>query len=197
MINLALLTDNELVANFANGDNNSFDTLLLRYKDRLYSYISFVVKNDDMADDLFQETFVKAIVTIKQGKYCENGKFFSWLTRIAHNLLIDQFRTERNEQYLYDEDAEKAWNTENTFLEQSRENEMLNEQTLKDVGRLMEHLPNNQREVVFMRFYQDLSFKEISEITGVSINTALGRMRYALLNMRKMAEQHHISLQIN
>lgn len=196
MTNYNQLTDNELVARFVGGENEAFDTLLLRHKDRLYSYISYIVKNDDVADDLFQETFVKAIVTLRQGKYSENGKFYSWLTRIAHNLLIDQFRTERNEAYIYDADAEKAWNQENSMQEQSREIELSNEQVMSDVKRLMNHLPDTQREVIFMRFYQDLSFKEIAEIKGVSINTSLGRMRYALLNMRRMAEENHISLRI-
>lgn len=196
MENYSLLADEKLVTLFCAGQNEAFDELLIRYKDRLYSYISYIVKNNDVADDLFQETFVKAIMTLRQGRYRESGKFYGWLTRIAHNLLIDQFRSERNEMFLYDEDAEKAWRESTIFLENNRENDMANEQVLQDVRRLMDHLPENQREVVFMRFYQDLSFKEIAEITGVSINTALGRMRYAILNMRKMAEENHISLSI-
>lgn len=186
--------DEELVVMFTSGCNEAFDVLLQRYQDRLYSYISYIVRNKDMADDLFQETFVKAITTIRQRKYKESGKFYSWLTRIAHNLLIDQFRTERNENLLYDEDAERGWHESARNADTYREQELATEQVLRDVRQLMEHLPDSQREVVYMRFYQDLSFKEISEITGVSINTSLGRMRYAILNMRRMAKLHHISL---
>ncbi|MDY5767880.1 MAG: RNA polymerase sigma factor [Alloprevotella sp.] len=196
MEELNMRTDDELVALFMSGCNEAFDELLLRYQDRLYSYISYIVRNDDMADDLFQETFVKAIVTLRQGRYKQHGKFFAWLTRIAHNLLIDQFRNEQNEGMLYDEEAEAAWHNSALLEDSYRESEMVTEQVLKDVRRLMDHLPDLQREVVYMRFYQDLSFKEISDITGVSINTALGRMRYAILNMRRMAEQNHISLAV-
>lgn len=194
MEDLTMCTDEQLVAHFVSGRNEAFDTLLLRHQDRLYSYILYIVRNSDVADDLFQETFVKAIMTLRQGRYKESGKFYNWLTRIAHNLLIDQFRTERNEPMVYDEGADGSWHVADVVSETNRENELINEQILVDVRRLMDHLPDNQREVVFMRFYQDLSFKEISEITGVSINTALGRMRYAIINMRKMAADHHISL---
>lgn len=196
MEELTSRSDEQLVALFVSGQNEAFDTLLERHKDRLYSYISYIVRNNDMADDLFQETFVKAIMTLRQGGYKESGKFYSWLTRIAHNLLIDQFRAERNEGTIYDEDAVSAMHEYAVETDRARESELVNEQVLKDVRRLMDHLPDNQREVVYMRYYQDLSFKEISEITGVSINTALGRMRYAILNMRRMAEDHHISLAI-
>jgi len=194
MKDLAKRTDEELVKAFISGCNEAFDELLARYQDRLYSYITYIVRNKDVADDLFQETFVKAITTLRQGRYRETGKFYAWLTRIAHNLLIDQFRTERSEPMLYDEEAQDAWRELAYLAEASRESEMVNEQILDDVQLLMESLPANQREVVFMRYYQDLSFKEISEITGVSINTALGRMRYALLNMRRMADEHQLAL---
>ena len=195
MENLTLHTDEELVALFVSGCNEAFDELLLRYKDRLYSYISYIVRNNDMADDLFQETFVKAIMTLRQGRYKENGRFYAWLTRIAHNLLIDQFRNERNEALVYDEeDSETVWQEVAMMADGYREYELINEQVLTDVRVLMDKLPDNQREVVYMRFYQDLSFKEIADITGVSINTALGRMRYGIINMRRMAEIKHISL---
>lgn len=196
MEDLTKLADEQLVTLFMNDCNEAFDVLLQRYQNRLYSYISYIVRNPDMADDLFQETFVKAITNLRQGRYQENGKFYAWLTRIAHNLLIDQFRTERNESLVYDEDAQSAWQECALIAEGSRECEMVMEQALTDVRKLMEHLPAPQREVVYMRFYQDLSFKEISEITGVSINTALGRMRYAVLNMRRMAQENHISLAV-
>jgi len=196
MENLKKHTDEELVALYVSGINEAFDILLERYKERLYSYIYYIVHNADVADDLFQETFVKAIVTIRNGRYTESGKFSAWLTRIAHNLIIDQFRTERNENTVSDEESKGNLLNNAALIENCTEMQMVNEQTLMDVRRLMDKLPENQREVVFMRFYQDLSFKEISEITGVSINTALGRMRYAILNMRKMATENHISLSL-
>lgn len=196
MEELALRTDEELVAQFIDGCNEAFDVLLQRHKDRLYTYISYLARNKDMADDLFQETFVKAIMTLRQGRYTENGKFYAWLTRIAHNLLIDQFRNERSEPIVYEEETEMSWFDSPAIIEASRENEMVTEQVLKDVRRLMNELPDPQREVVFMRYYQELSFKEIADITGVSINTALGRMRYAILNMRRMAREHDLSLAV-
>lgn len=196
MEDLHMLTDEQLVKRFVFGCNEAFDVLLLRHKDKLYSYILYIVRNNDVADDLFQETFLKAIMTLRQGRYKETGKFFAWLTRIAHNLLIDQFRNEKTEALIYDDEAEAAWREGALLADTSREGELVREQVLNDVRRLMDHLPASQREVVFMRFYQDLSFKEISEITGVSINTALGRMRYAIMNMRKMAELNNISLAI-
>lgn len=194
MDNLYSHTDDQLVALYVSGTNEAFDVLLERYKDRLYSYIYYIIKNADMADDLFQETFVKAIVTLKQGRYVENGKFYPWLTRIAHNLLIDQFRTERNENTISSDEVEGEIFGSCEPSYNSTESLMVYEQSLKDVKKLMDNLPENQREVVFMRYYQNLSFKEISDITGVSLNTALGRMRYAILNMRKMAQEHNITL---
>ena len=187
-------TDDQLVSEFMTGNEQAFDELLKRYQEKLYSYLQFTVRNDDMAHDLFQETFVKAIVQIRQGKYVHNGKFGAWLTRIAHNLLIDVFRNEKVENYVYEDEAENAWTESAISMDGSRENELSNEQVLNDVRNMMGHLPQNQREVVYMRFYQDMSFKEIAETTGVSINTSLGRMRYAILNLRKMAAEHHISL---
>lgn len=194
MDNLYSHTDDQLVALYVSGTDEAFDVLLERYKDRLYSYIYYIIKNADMADDLFQETFVKAIVTLKQGRYVENGKFYPWLTRIAHNLLIDQFRTERNENTISSDEVEGEIFGSCEPSYNSTESLMVYEQSLKDVKKLMDNLPENQREVVFMRYYQNLSFKEISDITGVSLNTALGRMRYAILNMRKMAQEHNITL---
>ena len=190
------MTDDALVALYSKGNNQAFDILLDRYKDKLYSYIYFVVRNEEQTEDLFQETFVKAIVTIQQGRYTENGKFISWITRIAHNLVIDFFRQERNENVVSNDETEVDLFNNADLSDDTIETRMINEQALLDVRRLMEYLPENQREVVYMRFYQDLSFKEIAEITGVSINTSLGRMRYALLNLRRMAEEKDIELTI-
>lgn len=189
-------SDNELVAAFIAGNNEAFDTLLSRYQDRLYSYIQYYIHNRDLADDLFQETFVKAIVCLRQGGYQESGYFYAWLTRIAHNLLIDHLRAERHDEVQYTDDGATLWNDNPQLLDSSRESELVTEQVLKDVKRLVEHLPEEQREMVQLRYYQGLSFKEIAALTGVSINTALGRMRYAILNMRRLAKSHHISLEM-
>ncbi len=191
---LEKMTDDALVALYAGGNNQAFDILLDRYKDKLYTYINFAVRNDELTEDIFQETFVKAIVTIQQGRYTENGKFSAWLTRIAHNLVIDTFRQERNENVVSNDETEVDLFNNIKLSEDNIETIMVNEQVFKDVRRLVDMLPDNQREVVFMRYYQDLSFKEIAEITGVSINTALGRMRYALMNLRRIADERDIVL---
>ena len=169
MKTLRMMTDEELVVLYAEGNNAAFDVLLNRYKSSIHSYIYFIVHNKDLTEDIFQETFVKVIMTIKQGRYTENGKFKAWITRIAHNLIIDNFRQERSE---------------NTVSNDEVEVDLFNNIKLCD----------GKREVLEMRYYQDLSFKEIADITGVSINTALGRMRYAILNMRRMAEENSIEL---
>ena len=190
-------TDETLVALYAQGNNEAFDILLNRYKDRLYAYIYYTVRNEELAEDIFQETFTKAIVTIQQGRYNENGKFPAWLTRIAHNLIIDCFRQEKQENLVSCDEEERNLLNNIRLSEGTVEAEIVNHQILSDVRRLMKHLPDEQREVVHMRFYQDLSFKEIAEMTGVSINTSLGRMRYAILNLRRMAEKYGIALTVN
>lgn len=194
MEDLNLLSDETLVSLFAKGENSAFDELLQRHQNRIFSYILNIVKDKELADDLFQETFVKAIMTIRQGRYQSSGKFYAWLTRIAHNLLIDQFREESNLTLVYNDEKENGWQTLQGYVEPTRESQLANEQVLADVRRLMEHLPAEQREMVYMRYYKGLSFKEIVDLTGLGINTALGRMRYAILNMRKMAKQYHINL---
>ena len=186
--------DEMLVALYSQGNNEAFDILLNRYKDRLYTYIYYTVRNEELAEDIFQETFTKAIITIQQGRYNENGKFPAWLTRIAHNLIIDCFCQEKQENLVSCDEEERNLLNNIRLSEGTVETEIVNHQILADVRRLMKHLPEEQREVVHMRFYQDLSFKEIAEMTGVSINTSLGRMRYAILNLRRMAEKHGIVL---
>lgn len=189
------LTDDKLVALFCTGQNEAFDELLLRYKEKLYTYISYIVKNEDLADDLFQETFVKAIVSLRNGRYTENGHFYFWLTRIAHNLIINVFRSEKNVHLIYEDEEESNWKeSERMQMIDSFDNEPKDEQVLENVKHLMNGLPENQREIMFMRFYQDMSFKEIADTKGVSINTALGRARYAILNMRKMAKTQEFAL---
>lgn len=194
METLKQLTDDALVALYLEGNNIAFDILLERHKDRLFNYIYFLVHSREVAEDIFQETFVKAIVTLQQGRYTNDGKFSAWITRIAHNLVIDQFRNERNENLVSNDETEIDLLNDVKLAEGTIENRMVNEQVLKDVRALIDELPDCQREVVFMRYYQDLSFKDIAEITGVSINTALGRMRYAVMNMRRIAAERCISL---
>lgn len=196
MNNLVRFADEVLVKLYAEGNNNAFNVLLERYQEKLFSYILFVVRNQDAADDIFQDTFMKAIVTIQQGRYVENGKFQAWLTRIAHNLIIDYFRQNKNENCVSNDDVEYDLFNDMKLSEANVETKMVHEQVLDDVKMLIEHLPQNQKEVVFMRYYQGLSFKEIAEVTGVSINTALGRMRYALLNLRRLAIKKELHLAI-
>ena len=194
MENLKQMTDDMLVTLYLGGNNSAFDTLLSRHQDRLFNYIYFIVRSMEVAEDIFQETFVKAIVTLQQGRYTNDGKFAAWITRIAHNLVIDQFRIERNENTVSNDETEIDLLNNAKLSEGNIENRMVNEQVLKDVRMLIDELPDCQREVVFMRYYQDMSFKEIADITGVSINTALGRMRYAVLNMRRIAAEKNVSL---
>lgn len=197
MDNLLLMTDEELVASYAEGNNSAFEVLLSRHKQSLFSYILYVVRNRDLADDIFQDTFIKAISTIKQGKYTENGKFRAWITRIAHNLIIDYFRQERTENTVSNDDYEFDLFNNPKLCDDTIEATLVKTQVLDDVKKLVEFLPESQREVLNMRYYQDLSFKEIADRTGVSINTALGRMRYAIMNMRKMADDNRMVLSMS
>ena len=192
MAKYSAMTDEALVAQFCAGQNEAFDELLLRYKDRLYSYITFQVKNSDTADDLFQETFVKAIVHLRKGQYREQGTFYAWLTRITRNLLIDMYRREGSASFVYKDAQQDDWNDVVDYYELSRESELVYEQLQRDACQLMNELPSEQREIVYMRFYQNMSFKEIAEKTGMSINTALGRMYYAVRNLRKKAQAQHL-----
>ena len=187
------LTDEQLVKAYADGNNSAFDTLLNRHQQRVLSYILRIVKNRDLAEDIFQETFVKAITTIKQGRYTENGKFSAWITRIAHNLIIDHFRQDKPGVVSTDDEDVNLLNRKE-LSQDTIEDLIIDEQISNDVRRIMESLPKSQREVLEMRFYRDMSFKEIAEATNVSINTALGRMRYAVMNMRKIAQENNIAL---
>lgn len=189
--------DEQLVTLYADGENRAFNVLLNRYKDKLYAYIYYIVRNSEMAEDIFQETFMKAIITIRQGRYNESGKFSAWLRRIAHNLIIDSYRQEKSENLVSCDEPEVNILNNIGLAEGTIESAIVNRQILADVRRLIDHLPDEQREVVYMRFYQDLSFKEIAEITGVSINTSLGRMRYAILNLRRIAEKNGVVLTVD
>lgn len=194
MNKLDLMTDEDLVVLYAEGNNTAFDVLLNRYKSSIYSYIYFIVHNKELAEDIFQETFVKVIMTIKQRRYTDTGKFKAWITRIAHNLIIDNYRQERCENTISNDESEVDLFNNIKLCDGTVEDRIVRHQVLSDVRKLVKYLPDNQREVLELRYYQDLSFKEIADITGVSINTALGRMRYAILNLRRMAEEYHIEL---
>lgn len=195
MKDYASYTDEQLALLYVGGNNGAFDELLERNQKKLYSYILFVVHDPDVANDVFQETFVKVITKLQDGKYTDSGKFSFWLTRIAHNVIMDNYRHQKAAHIIEPtegNDLNKLRSDE--LMDINRENEYVNAQVMNDVRHMMNQLPAPQREVVYMRFYQGLSFKEIAQITGVSINTSLGRMRYALINMRRMARQHHIQL---
>ena len=194
MQTLSQLSDEQLVAAFASGRNEAFDTLLRRHQQKIYTYILHIVKNKDITDDIFQETFVKAIMTIKQGRYTENGKFSAWISRIAHNLIIDFYRQEKSENSVSCDDSETDMLNRRDLCEDNIEDVMVVEQIHNDVKRIIKALPESQREVLIMRYYRNMSFKEIADATDVSINTALGRMRYAILNMRRIADRHNIIL---
>ena len=196
MENLNLMTDEELAIMYVDGDNKAFDLLLSRNQEKLFTYILFVVRDREMANDMFQETFFKVVSRLQQGKYIANGKFSAWLMRIAHNVIMDWYRQQRAQNIVDAPKENDLSNVGSTLLESSREGELVNNQVMEDVRWMMSHLPASQREVVFMRFYQQMSFKEIAEATGVSINTALGRMRYAILNLRRMMREHQLTLQM-
>lgn len=194
MQNLTKLADDQLVKAYSEGNNAAFDTLLKRYQNRVFSYINNIVRNPDIADDIFQETFVKAITTIKQNRYSEDGKFASWITRIAHNLIIDYYRQEKSENRVTTDGGEVDILNRRELCDGNIEDFLVESQIHDDVRRLVDALPESQREVLTMRFFRDMSFKEIAEATNVSINTALGRMRYAILNMRRIAKANNIAL---
>lgn len=188
------MTDEQLVKAYAQGSNEAFDALLKRHQDRIFNYILRIIKNEDVANDIFQETFVKAIMTIKQGRYTENGKFPAWISRIAHNLIIDYYRQEKSENLQSADLEDVDILNRKELCEATIEDLIISDQIRNDVKYLIQELPPLQRQVLNMRYYQNLSFKEIAELTGVSINTALGRMRYAIINLRRIAAEKDIIL---
>lgn len=195
MKNFEGMTDEALALLYVEGNNRAFDELLSRTQSKLFTYIMCVVRDHDVADDLFQETFVKVITKLQQGQYSDTGKFQFWVTRIAHNVIMDWYRQQQTHKTFEPNEQNDLQNLRcASVLDTYRESQLVNEQVLADVKRLMEALPAPQREVVYMRYFQQLSFKEIADLTGVSINTSLGRMRYALINMRRMAKDHQIEL---
>lgn len=189
------LADEELVSLYSKGNNNAFDTLLKRYESKVFSYLLYSVKNQEIAEDLFQDVFIKMIMRLKNGQYTENGKFSSWMMRIVHNHLIDYYRTSVTDKVLSNDATETdLYSKADIVLNENCEQEMINRQTLEEVRSLIALLPESQRKVLFMRIYEEMSFKEIAQKTNCSINTALGRMRYAILNLRHMAYERGISM---
>lgn len=182
-----------LVKNYVAGDEQSLSTLINRHQSKIYGFIYSKISDRDITDDIFQDTFIKVIKTLKSNSYNEEGKFLPWVMRIAHNLVIDHFRKNKKMPMFRETEEFSIFSimSDNSL---TIENQMISDQVVNDLKRLIEELPEDQKEVLVMRMYQDLSFKEISELTGVSINTALGRMRYALMNLRKVIDKHQIVL---
>ena len=192
-----MISDYELIQKFIKGEQSCFEHLIQRHKNKVFAYISLYIRDQALAEDLFQDTFMKVIQSVRSGKYQDNGKFISWVMRIAHNLIIDHFRRIKQMNTISNDDYESDIFNSKKLAEATVEDNIIKRQIQKDVRKMITMLPEDQREVVILRHYAGLSFKEIAEITDVSINTALGRMRYALINMRKLMEEKKISLTLN
>ncbi|MEI6050871.1 MAG: sigma-70 family RNA polymerase sigma factor [Bacteroidota bacterium] len=192
-----LISDYELILRFIKGEQSCFEQIIHRHKNKVFAYISLYIRDQALAEDIFQDTFLKVIQSVKAGKYSDNGKFLSWVMRIAHNLIIDHFRRIKQMNTISNDDYESDIFNSKSFAMDNVEDDMIKRQIQKDIRKMISHLPDDQKEVVILRHYAGLSFKEIAELTDVSINTALGRMRYALINLRKIMEEKNISLTIN
>ncbi len=188
------MSDQQLIEQFLSGDKVSIEKLINRHRQKVFTYIVLVVKNQQLAEDIFQDTFIKVIRSLVDGKYKDNGRFVSWVIRIAHNLIIDHFRKEKQINTLSNDDYDADIFNSRKFSDQNVEDIMIKDQITSDVRQLIDELPDEQKQVILMRHYGGMSFKEIAEQTDVSINTALGRMRYALINLRKLLEKKNISL---
>ena len=193
---LIKLSDSELVALYLKGDSKSFEALIQKHKNKIYAFILSKIRNRDLAEDIFQDTFIKVINSLQKGKYNEEGKFLPWVMRIANNLVIDYFRKSKKMRTISPTDDFDIFDILQDG-EKNVEDNLVNNQIHKDLRKLIEHLPEDQKEDLKMRYYAELSFKEISESTGVSINTALGRMRYALINLRKLIDKNQLDLQLS
>lgn len=189
------VSDRELVLEFLSGNESIFEVIVIRYKHKLYNFIFMLVKNQALAEDIFQDTFVKVLKSLKEGRYQDDGKFASWMMRIAHNLVIDHFRKNKLFPMISTDDKEIPFFNSKSFSDKTFEEQMVEEQIHTDARKLLDYLPAEQKEVIVMRIYGDLSFKEIAEQTNVSLNTALGRMRYALINLRKLVSEKEICLE--
>lgn len=190
------MTDQELIHLYANGDEDGLKILIDRYKSKIYTSIYMRVKDEFIAEDIFQETFIKVINTIKSGGYNEEGKFLPWVIRIAYNMVIDYFRKEKRSPTVVNSDGYDIFEVMN-FTDDDAEHKMLRKQTDVDLKKIIQLLPDDQKEVLIMRHFCDMSFKDIADVTNVSINTALGRMRYALSNLRRLIEEHNLTFQFN
>lgn len=190
------LSDKELIVNYADGDESAMSTLVERHRRRVTDYINMMVKDKDISNDIFQEAIIRAVRFIDEGRYKESGRFLSWLLRIAHNQVIDHFRQTKQLKQINEADAGYDIIGTQRLSQDNVEDKMVQSQIESDVRMLIDELPEEQRQVVMMRYYSEMSFQEIADKTGVSINTALGRMRYALINMRKMIQDKQLSLSI-
>jgi RNA polymerase sigma factor (sigma-70 family) len=188
--------DQDLVQAYIKGDHSAIEVLINRHRSKVYTYILLTIKNQQLAEDLFQETFIKVIQSLRAGKYKDNGKFLSWVIRIAHNLIIDHFRKEKQMNAISNDDSEVDLFNSKKFSDDNIEELIVNSQIKSEIRTLINELPDDQREVVLLRHYGNLSFKEIADQTDVSINTALGRMRYALINLRKLIQEKNLSLTV-
>ena len=191
-----ILNDQELVQAYIQGDQAAIESLINRHRSKVYTYILLTIKNQQLAEDLFQETFIKVIQSLRGGKYRDNGRFLSWVIRIAHNLIIDHFRKEKQMNSVSNDDTEVDLFNSKKLSDDNIEELIINSQIKTEIRILINELPEDQREVVLLRHYGGLSFKEIADQTDVSINTALGRMRYALINLRKLIEEKKLSLTV-
>jgi RNA polymerase sigma factor (sigma-70 family) len=191
-----VISDYDLLQRFVKGEQSCFEKLIHRHKNKVYAYISLYIRDQALAEDIFQDTFLKVIQSVKSGKYSDNGKFLSWVMRIAHNLIIDHFRRIKQMNTISNDNYESDIFNSSKFADENIEDSMIKKQIHHDIRKMISHLPDDQREVVILRHYAGLSFKEIADITQVSINTALGRMRYALINLRKLMDEKKISLTI-
>jgi RNA polymerase sigma factor (sigma-70 family) len=190
-------SDYELIMRFVKGEQSCFEQLIHRHKTKVFAYISLYIRDQALAEDIFQDTFLKVMQSVRTGKYADNGKFLSWVMRIAHNLIIDHFRRVKQMNTVSNDNYESDIFNSKRFAEDNIEDSMIKRQIHIDIRNMISHLPDDQREVVILRHYSGLSFKEIADITGVSINTALGRMRYALINLRRTMEEKKITLTMN
>jgi RNA polymerase sigma factor (sigma-70 family) len=189
-----VLNDQDLVQAYIKGDQTAIETLIKRHRSKVFTYILLTIKNQQLAEDLFQETFIKVVQSLRGGKYKDNGRFLSWVIRISHNLIIDHFRKEKQMNAVSNDDTELDLFNSRKFSDRNIEEMIVNSQIRAELRSLINELPEDQREVVLLRHYGELSFKEIADQTGVSINTALGRMRYALINLRKLIKERDLSL---
>ena len=191
-----VLNDQDLVQAYIKGDHTAIETLINRHRSNVFTYILLTIKNQQLAEDLFQETFIKVVQSLRGGKYKDNGRFLSWVIRIAHNLIIDHYRKEKQMNSVSNDDTEVDLFNSRKFSDRNIEETIVNNQIRSELRSLINELPDDQREVVLLRHYGELSFKEIAEQTNVSINTALGRMRYALINLRKLIREKDLSLTV-